>query len=103
MYRSGYSPVHTFDEPAIREMWPIKEGEQPEWQFWLGAGLHLSAMVSNDMIVWGLTHKDEFNSDSGESWDEFVDADEVCDLMEREAPGWHPAVKALIGTTPKGT
>jgi hypothetical protein len=103
MYRSGYSPKYTKDEPAVHERWPVKEGDRPEWQFWLGAGLHLSAMVSNDMIVWGLTHKDEFASDSSESWEHFVDSDEVCDLMEREAPGWHPAVKALIGTTPKGT
>ena len=103
MYRSGFSPVHTKDEPAVQQQWPVKEGDRPEWQFWLGGGMHLSAMVSNDMIVWGLTHKDEFASASSEEWDQFVDAEEVCELMEREAPGWHPAVKALIKTTPKGT
>lgn len=104
MYRSGYSPVHTKDSREVLERWPSKEGDTPEWQFWLGAGLHMSAMVSHDMIVWGLTHKDEFNPNGIESWEKgTVDPEEVVELMERIDPGWHPAVKALISTTPKGT
>jgi hypothetical protein len=103
MYRSGYDPKYIQGAKLVHERWPITPGEKSEWQFWLGGGMHLSVMVSDSMIVWGLTHRDEFASNSGESWEHFVDSDEVCDMMEREAPGWHPAVKALIGTTPKGT
>lgn len=105
MYRSGYSPKHIKGDALVNERWPVKPGDKAEWQFWLGGGMHLSAMVSDSMIVWGLTHKDEFAGKGGdmESWEHFVDSSEVCDLMEREAPGWSPAVKALIGTTPKGT
>ncbi|ETI19892.1 hypothetical protein G647_08907 [Cladophialophora carrionii CBS 160.54] len=103
IYRAGYSPDFTRDDREVLERWPTKQGDVPEWQFWLGAGLHLSAMVSNDMIVWGLTHKDEYAPDGTESWNASVEPEEVVGLMERVAPGWHPAVSALLKTTPRGS
>lgn len=102
MYRSGYSPKHTEGFDLVTERWPLKDRAEPDWQFWLGAGLHFSAMVSDDMIVWGLTHKDEVGNEASETWEHSdVKTEDVTGLMERYAPGWHPAVKALVATTPK--
>lgn len=104
MYRTGYDPKFTHHDPVVLDHWPAQQQDQPEWQFWLGSGLHFSAMVSNDMVVWGLTHKDEYANDGDETynWEPNADPADVVSLMERVAPGWHPAVRALIASTPKG-
>lgn len=46
------------------------------------------------------THQD--NGSATESWTPNVEPAEVFEVMEREAPGWHPAVAALMKTAPKG-
>ncbi|THY07663.1 hypothetical protein D6D01_09735 [Aureobasidium pullulans] len=75
MYRTGYAPDFTKHDPAVLEHWPVKPGDKPEWQFWLSNGLHLSAMISSDMVVWGLTHEDEYGNDCDETYDWQPNAD----------------------------
>lgn len=47
------------------------------------------------------TYKDD--GSASESWTPDVEPAEVLKVMEREAPGWHPAVAAIMKTAPKGT
>ncbi|KAL8951983.1 MAG: hypothetical protein Q9222_002075 [Ikaeria aurantiellina] len=131
IYRAAYPVEHIFSEPLVRERWNYQKGERPVWEFWLGAGLHVLIVVTEDIVVWGLTHKVRYHDpgidllgllrsrlqelihilifrldgqDDGsatESWTPNVEPDEVLRVMEREAPGWHPAVAAIMRTAPK--
>ena len=47
------------------------------------------------------TYQDD--GSASESWTPDVEPAEVLKVMEREAPGWHPAVAAIMRTAPKGT
>ena len=40
---------------------------------------------------------------ASESWTPDVEPAEVLEVLEREAPGFHPAVAAIMKTAPKGT
>ncbi|KAL8714641.1 MAG: hypothetical protein Q9220_001590 [cf. Caloplaca sp. 1 TL-2023] len=99
IYRAAYPVEHIFSEPLVRERWKYQKGDRPIWEFWLGAGLHVLIVVTEDIVVWGLTHKD--NGSATENWTPNVEPDEVLKVMEREAPGWHPAVAAIMRTAPK--
>ena len=46
-------------------------------------------------------HQDD--GSANESWTPNVEPAEVLKVMEREAPGWHPAVAAIMKTAPKGS
>ena len=48
-----------------------------------------------------LIHQD--NGSASESWTPDVEPAEVLKVMEKEAPGWHPAVPAIMKTSPKGS
>ena len=46
-------------------------------------------------------HQDD--GSATESWTPNVESAEVLKMMEREAPGWHPSIPAIIKTAPNGT
>lgn len=46
---------------------------------------------------------DQDDGSASESWTPDVEPAEVLQVMEREAPGWHPAVAAIMKTAPRGT
>lgn len=77
----------------------------------------------DDIVCLGLTHKVrcfpcsrslgarsktltftvQDDGSATESWNLNVDPEELLKTMEREAPGWHPAVSAILRTAPKGS
>ncbi|KAF4634247.1 hypothetical protein G7Y89_g3863 [Cudoniella acicularis] len=101
VYRCSYPVEYALADPVVKEQWKFQEGDRPIWEFWLGAGLHVLVVLTDDIALWGLTHQD--NASAAESWTPDVDPLEVVRAMEREAPGWHPSLSALMNTAPKGS
>ncbi|KAL6717308.1 hypothetical protein ACLMJK_005223 [Lecanora helva] len=101
IYRCAYPAKQALADPTVRERWERPEGSRPTWDFWLGSGVHSAVLMSKDLASWGLTHQDD--GSAKESWDPHVTPDEVVKAMEKEAPGWHKAIPALIKTAPEGS
>ncbi|KAL9611911.1 MAG: hypothetical protein Q9167_003464 [Letrouitia subvulpina] len=101
IYRAAYPVEHALSEPLVKERWGFRKGDRPMWEFWIGTGLHALVVLTDDVCIWGLTHQDD--GSATESWDPDVDPADVVSTMEREAPGWHPAVAGIMKTAPKGT
>nr|ANM86353.1 putative 6-hydroxynicotinate 3-monooxygenase [Cladonia uncialis subsp. uncialis]AUW31216.1 putative monooxygenase [Cladonia uncialis subsp. uncialis] len=93
IYRSAYPTEHALSEPQVKARWDFKKGDRPIWEFWLGPGLHVLVVVTDDID----------DGSASESWTPDVEPAEVLQVMEREAPGWHPAVAAIMKTAPRGT
>ncbi|KAL8820679.1 MAG: hypothetical protein Q9191_007464 [Dirinaria sp. TL-2023a] len=93
VYRSAYPVEHIFSEPLVQERWGHKKGDRPIWEFWLGT-------TAKSLTSCSL-HKDD--GSATESWTPNVDPGDVPKVMEREAPGWHPALAAIMKAAPKGT
>ena len=96
-FRGAYARKHlTNASPLVKQQWPDRPGDHPDWQFWLGPGIHFLGMVTDDLVVWALTHQDD--GTASESWTASVKPAEVIQYVEREVPGWHRAPLELMST-----
>ena len=99
IYRTAYPAEHGMKDEAVQQRWPLKKGDPPIWEFWMGPGMHVAVFVSEDIVSWALTHRD--NGSAEESWQPDAHPDEVLNIMD-QIPGWHPAIPALMRTAPRG-
>ncbi|KAF4611337.1 hypothetical protein G7Y89_g15676 [Cudoniella acicularis] len=108
IYRTAYPVKLALEDPLVRERWggglrgSEGEGGRPIFEFWVGPDLHVVVVLTHDLASWSLTHKDD--GTAKESWAGLTSPDTVLSLLTSHTATtgalWHPALKALINTTP---
>ncbi|KAH8810961.1 hypothetical protein F5884DRAFT_263140 [Xylogone sp. PMI_703] len=100
IYRAAFPIEYALGDPTVQERWNFKTTDRPIWQFFIGNGAHAMVSLTKDLAFWSFMHTHD--ESATESWVPDVDPAEVIDVMEKSVPV-HPAVAALIRTTPKGS
>ncbi|KAK3681348.1 FAD binding domain protein [Podospora appendiculata] len=108
VYRTAYPAHLAMANDAVRARWQGKH----TYEFWMGAGMHIGLYLSDDIVAFGFTPRDEFldaDKVAHESWDPDVDPAEVIEVLRRAKGGdgnganfWHPVIEALVRTAPRG-
>lgn len=97
IYRTAYPRELAMQDETVRKRW----GDSPAvWEYWLGPGMYIGVFLSSEIVSWGFTPRDT-QGVATESWEPDTDPEEVVKGLLR-APGWDPAILALVRTAPKG-
>ncbi|CAI6332013.1 unnamed protein product [Periconia digitata] len=97
IYRTAYPREVAMRDPVVRERWGNKRSV---WEYWLGPGMYMGVFMSDEIVSWGFTPLDT-QGEATESWEPDTDPERIVDEL-RKAPGWDPAIAALVRTVPHG-
>ena len=102
VYRAAYPAELAMQNDTVRKRWgPGAKAKE----YWLGPGMHMGIYISDDIVAFGLTPRDQYllpgSSEPTESWDPDVNPDDVLKVLRR-VPDWDPAAEALVRAAPKG-
>ncbi|KAH8898297.1 putative monooxygenase [Thozetella sp. PMI_491] len=104
-YPSGFSIFRTAfpielatSDPDIAERWPLLQGWRPQIEMWGGKDLHFTVQRCNDIMSWGMMHKDM--GTGMESWSQTVDVTKVFEITS-QIPDFPEIATRLISKTPK--
>ncbi|KAF7588222.1 hypothetical protein BBP40_006005 [Aspergillus hancockii] len=98
IFRTAYPRSLAMGDERVRARW----GDSPPvWEYWLGPGMYIGVFVSPEIVSWGFTPRDTVDGVARESWEPDADPEEVVRAMQ-QAPGWDPAILALVRTAPRG-
>ncbi|GFP60627.1 hypothetical protein ACSS6W_004246 [Trichoderma asperelloides] len=96
IYRISFPREMAMKNDLVRKRW----GDSPAmWEYWLGPGMYIGIWVSDEIVGWGFTPRDTVGAPT-ETWEPDTDAEEVVKALLR-APGWDPAIPALIRSSPE--
>ncbi|KAK7943969.1 uncharacterized protein PG986_013082 [Apiospora aurea] len=97
-FRAAFPADVIADDAEVSEQTKILDDGHPHFQLFHGLGLHMTLMRTEDIITWGMTHKDE--GTASESWFANVDPSTVMDHVST-IPTFPSFLKRLIELTPK--
>ncbi|KAK8044011.1 hypothetical protein PG993_004035 [Apiospora rasikravindrae] len=97
-FRAAFPAEMIADDAEVSERTKILDDGHPHFQLFHGLGLHMTLMRTEDIITWGMTHKDE--GTASESWFANVDPSTVMDYVST-IPTFPSFLKRLIEMTPK--
>ncbi|KAK6082189.1 FAD binding domain protein [Seiridium cupressi] len=86
-------------DQEINERFRVLDNGHPLISMWHGQGLHMIVLRTDDIINWGMMHRDDGTSQ--ESWQETVNTDVVFKYL-LGVPDFPDFMKRLIRATPDG-
>ncbi|KHN97560.1 Aromatic-ring hydroxylase-like protein [Metarhizium album ARSEF 1941] len=96
VYRTSFPREMAKKDELVREGW----GDlATTWVYWLGPRMHIGIWISDDLVGWGFTPRDEVGAPT-ETRGPDNGVEEVVKALLR-APDWDPAVAALIRASPE--
>ncbi|KAK9413155.1 putative FAD-binding domain-containing protein [Seiridium unicorne] len=98
-FRAAFPVDVIAPDQEINERFKVLDNGHPLISMWHGQGLHMIVLRTDDVINWGMMHRDDGTSQ--ESWQETVNTDVVFKYL-LGVPDFPDFMKRLIRATPDG-